>query len=57
MDVLIYGYYSKLLEVHFILCPFIRIIVVGSSVGPMTYLAMSSWSSNGVEQDLNPIKK
>lgn len=42
-DVLLYRYSNKSLGVILIPCPFSRIIVVGSSLGPKSYLVTGSW--------------
>lgn len=44
---LIYGYKDKSLELSLILCPFSRIIIVISSLEPMTCMSIGSWSNNG----------
>lgn len=44
---LIYGYKDKSLESRLILCPFSRIIIVISSLEPMTCMSIGSLSNNG----------
>lgn len=46
-DILIYGNNNRFLEKNLILCLLSRIIVVGSSLEPMTCLAQAAWLSNG----------
>lgn len=49
----IYGCNDKSLEVSLILCPFSKIIIAGSSLGPMTCPATGSWPDNGVRLKSN----
>lgn len=44
---LIYGYKDKSLESCLILCPFSRIIIVISTLEPMTCMSIGSLSNNG----------
>lgn len=41
--ILYYGYNGKSPEVYLILCPFSKVIVAESPLGPMTFLGPSSW--------------
>lgn len=46
-----YGYNDKLFREVLILCPFSRVIIAGSSLGPMICISIGSWVINVVDMD------